>query len=149
MSLKKKSILIVDDLADNLFLLKTILEAEGYAVEAASSGRDALARVEEATPDLLLLDVMMPDMTGYEVAHRLRQNSRFASLPIVLITAHDESALDRGEAVGANGFIRKPIDLDELLARVQFFVAGSDAVGLDAARSDAVGFEQTTLSQNR
>lgn len=123
LSSREKYILVVDDLADNLFLLKTILESEGYTVDVASNGKAALDKVQSVLPDLMLLDVMMPDMTGYEVTQRIRQSDRLSSIPIVLITAHDEASLDQGQAVGADGFIRKPIDFDELLARVRSYAA--------------------------
>ncbi|HEY9906275.1 MAG TPA: response regulator [Thermosynechococcaceae cyanobacterium] len=119
----EKYILVVDDLADNLFLLKTVLESEGYVVGLAENGSTALAKVAETPPDLVLLDVMMPDMTGYEVARRLRQSERFASVPIVLITAYDEIGADLGEEVGADGFLRKPIDFDELLTSIKDYAA--------------------------
>lgn len=121
LSSEGKYILVVDDLADNLLLLKTVLEAEGYVVEVASNGSSALEKVEAMPPDLLLLDVMMPDMTGYEVAQRIRQSERLASIPIVLITAYDEIKSSQGKLVGANDFIRKPIDFDELLSRVRSY----------------------------
>jgi CheY-like chemotaxis protein len=116
---QEKPILIVDDLADNLFLLKTILEAEGYTVEVASSGQAALEKAEAMPPALMLLDVMMPDMTGYEVTRYIRQNQQLASVPIVLITAHDEAIAGQGVAAGADDYLRKPLDFDELLARVR------------------------------
>ena len=122
-SAQEKSILVVDDLADNLLLLKLVLEAEGYSVEVADNGSAALAKVEEMQPDLMLLDVMMPEMTGYEVAQRIRQSEKLAAMPIVLITAYDEETVACGEDVGADGFIRKPIDFDELLARVRCLAA--------------------------
>lgn len=112
---EEKYILVVDDLADNLFLLKTILEAEGYTVDVAADGFTALEKVAQVPPELMLLDVMMPDMTGYEVLRRIRQNDRLAAIPIVLITAYDEVT----EAGDADGFLRKPIDFDELLNRVK------------------------------
>lgn len=121
----EKPILVVDDLADNLFLLKTILEAEGYSVEVADNGKSALAKVESDPPALLLLDVMMPDMTGYEVAKQIRQNTKTSSVPIVLITAHDEVNTSDGTPVQADDFIRKPIDFDDLLARVRSFTTAS------------------------
>jgi len=121
LSSEGKYILVVDDLADNLLLLKTVLEAEGYVVEVASNGSSALEKVEAMPPDLLLLDVMMPDMTGYEVAQRIRQSERLASIPIVLITAYDEIKSSQGKLFGADDFIRKPIDFDELLSRVRSY----------------------------
>ncbi len=112
-------ILAIDDLADNLFLLQVILEAEGYEVEIANSGTSALDMLEELHPDLILLDLMMPDMNGYEVTKRIRQKQRFASVPILLVTAHTESSASQGLAVGANDFIRKPIDCNDLIAKIR------------------------------
>lgn len=121
-------ILIVDDLMDNLFLLQTVLEAEGYEVEVADSGRLAVSKVESGPPDLILLDVMMPDMDGYEVTRQIRQNQQLPYIPILLVTAHEEPKAAEGLSVGANDFIRKPIDFDELLARVQAFLQLRDNI---------------------
>jgi CheY-like chemotaxis protein len=114
-------ILVVDDVEDNLLLLQMLLEAEGYEVETADNGTAAIARVEASPPDLLLLDVMMPDMSGYEVTHHLRYNKSL-SIPIVLVSAHDEASAAEGLELGANDFIRKPIDFDELLTRIKTFI---------------------------
>ena len=118
MSLTHSRILVVDDVADNVFLLQTILESEGYSVETAFNGVIALDKIERSHPDLVLLDIMMPGLNGYEVTHQVRQNERFSSLPIVLITAHDEYFQKPYREVGATDLIRKPIDLDELLSKV-------------------------------
>ena len=115
-------ILIVDDLADNLFLLQTILEAEGYAVEVADNGRLAVAKVAAAPPDLILLDVMMPDLNGHEVTRQIRQNQALPYMPILLVTAHEQAQAVEGFDVGANAFIRKPIEFTELLTRVKAFL---------------------------
>lgn len=115
-------ILVVDDLADNLFLLQTLLEAEGYCVETADSGAIALTKIESTPPDLVLLDVMMPDMNGYEVTRQIRQNAQLPFIPILLLTAHDQASATQGLNLGANDFIRKPINLDELLARIKAFL---------------------------
>lgn len=112
-------ILVVDDLEDNLFLVQTLLETEGYEVETADNGRSALAIIEAAPPDLVLLDVMMPGMNGYEVTRRIRQNQQLPFIPIMLITAYDQVDAIEGFTNGANDFIRKPIDFDELLTRVK------------------------------
>jgi CheY-like chemotaxis protein len=115
-------ILVVDDLDDNLFLLQTILEAEGYEVDTANNGSSALAKVEASPPDLILMDVMMPDMNGYEVTRRIRQNSSIPFVPILLVTAHEDANDVQGLALGANDFIRKPIEFDQLLTRVAAFL---------------------------
>lgn len=112
-------ILAVDDSLDNLILLQTLLEDEGYEVELAGSGAEALQKMSERSPHLILLDVMMPQMDGYEVTRRVRQNPRFPFIPILLITAHDRSSVVEGLDNGADDFIRKPFDMEELLARVR------------------------------
>lgn len=111
-------ILVVDDIPDNSFLLKILLEEEGYQVEVADSGHAALAKIEAQPPDLVLLDVMMPDMSGFEVTRQIRQNRQLPFIPILLITAHDQPKASEGFEVGADGFLRKPIESEELLDRV-------------------------------
>jgi len=114
-------ILVVDDLEDNLFLLQTVLEAEGYEVDTALNGSLALAKISASPPDLVLLDVTMPGMGGYEVTQHIRSNENLPFFPILLVTAHEEANARQGLDVGADDFIRKPIDFDELLARVKRF----------------------------
>jgi two-component system sensor histidine kinase/response regulator len=112
-------ILIVDDVPDNLFLMRTILEDEGYEIIAADGGQQALELVNSELPDLILLDVMMPGIDGYEVTKRLRSQSDLPFIPILLITAYDKSSASKGLDLGADEFIRKPVEADELMARVR------------------------------
>lgn len=119
MSASAYRILVVDDIEDNVFLLQTVLEAEGYEVEVADRGRLAVAKVEAAPPDLILLDIMLPDITGYEITRQIRQNQTLPYIPILLVTAHEHSNAVEGFSVGANDFIQKPIDFDDLLTRVK------------------------------
>lgn len=112
-------LLVVDDLPDNSFLIQAILEEEGYQIAIEDNGKDALARIQESPPDLVLLDVMMPEMDGYEVTRRIRQNSDLPFIPILLITAYDQPSLVKGLDTGADDFVRKPVEVDELLARVR------------------------------
>lgn len=112
-------ILVVDDSPDNVLLVKTILEEEGYDITQADSGYVALAQIDESPPDLVLLDIMMPGMDGYEVTRRIRDNKKLPFIPILLITAHDQPSVVEGLDLGADDFIRKPVELDELLARVR------------------------------
>lgn len=121
-------ILIVDDIADNLFLLQTVLENEGYAVDVADSGCAALKQVVRNPPDLVLLDVMMPEMDGFEVTQRIRQNPALPFIPILLITGYSEPVPAAGFDVGADGFIRKPIDFDDLLSRIQTILLPVDMI---------------------
>ena len=112
------SVLVVDDIADNLLLLQLVLEMEGYRVVLADSGSMALSKIKESPPDLVLLDVMMPEMNGFEVTQCLRENMKLSLLPIVLITADRDINFEQALAVGANDVINKPVDMDDLLARV-------------------------------
>jgi len=113
-------ILVVDDQPINVQLLKRKLEREGLGVTAAYNGLEALALIAKDKPDLILLDVMMPDMDGFEVCQRLQAAEDTRSIPVIFITARTtkESKLE-GLSVGAVDYITKPIDLDETLARVQ------------------------------
>lgn len=112
-------ILVVDDIADNSLLLQTVLEAEGYQVDVAESGFAALNKIETTPPNLMLLDVMMPGMNGFEVTQRIRQNHQLPYIPILLVTGYSELSASEGLRRGADGFIRKPIDFDVLLERIQ------------------------------
>lgn len=112
-------ILVVDDIADNSFLLQTVLEQEGYKVDIADNGRTALKRITENPPDLILLDVMMPEMNGFEVSRHIRQNLALPYIPILLITGYTEPTAADAYDVGVDGFISKPIDFDLLLKRIR------------------------------
>lgn len=115
-------ILAVDDIYDNLLLIETILDDEGYEIELATDGLTALTTVEQCPPDLILLDVMMPEIHGYEVTRRIRDNPNLPYIPILLITANEQSSVVEGLDAGADDFIRKPFDTDELLARVRSLI---------------------------
>ena len=116
---KKDRILVVDDIFDNLLVIETILEDEGYEIEIQESSKLGLKMAEESLPDLILLDVMMPEMDGYEFTRRIRQNQQLPYIPILLITAYDSISVVEGLDAGADDFIRKPVDADELQARVR------------------------------
>ena len=113
-------ILVVDDQPVNVQLLKRKLEQEGITVRTAYTGQEALELVADDPPDLILLDVMMPDLDGIEVCQRLQADETTRSIPVIFITARSskEGKLE-GLGVGAVDYITKPIDLDETLARVQ------------------------------
>jgi signal transduction histidine kinase len=112
-------ILAVDDIPDNLLLVKYALESDGHEIVMVEDGATALAKIEESAPDLILLDVMMPGMDGYEVTRRIRNHPKLPYIPILLITAHEQSSVVKGLDEGADDFLRKPIQVDELQARVR------------------------------
>ena len=113
-------ILVVDDTPKNVKLLADLLTVKGYRVVTAASGREALAQVEAEQPDLVLLDVVMPEMSGYEVCRKIRENPATEILPVVMVTALDPSEERvKGLEAGADDFLTKPINQAELLARVR------------------------------
>jgi adenylate cyclase len=113
-------ILVVDDVALNVKLLADVLVAKGYRTCSAASGSEALARLEAEQPDLILLDVMMPGMSGYDVCRAIRADPARAMLPIVLVTALDPAEeRAKGLDAGADDFLSKPVSQHELLARVR------------------------------
>jgi class 3 adenylate cyclase len=113
-------ILVVDDTANNVKLLKDLLTMKGYAVVTASSGPEGLEQIDKERPDLVLLDVMMPGMNGYDVCRRIRENPATGVLPVVMVTALDPGPERiKGLEAGADDFLTKPINQPELLARVR------------------------------
>ena len=112
-------ILVVDDTPQNVKLLVDLLRAKGYAVASAADGASALEQLAAAPPDLVLLDVLMPGLSGYEVCAKLRADPRTALLPVILVTALDpQQERVKGIEAGADDFLSKPINQQELFARV-------------------------------
>ena len=112
-------VLVVDDTPANVRLLDATLRVDKHAVLHASSGQEALDVVAREHPDLVLLDIVMPDMDGFEVCRRLRQDPGTSFLPIVIVTAFGEQDKVKGIEAGADDFVYKPFDPAELLARVK------------------------------
>ncbi|MBE6283004.1 MAG: response regulator [Mediterranea massiliensis] len=112
-------ILIVDDVMSNVLLLKVLLTNEKFQIATASNGTQALQQVAKENPDLILLDVMMPDMSGFEVATKLKADPNTADIPIIFLTALNSTTdIVKGFQVGANDFISKPFNKEELIIRV-------------------------------
>jgi two-component system sensor histidine kinase/response regulator len=135
-------ILVVDDQPINVQLLKRKLEREGIKILAAYNGLEALDFVKRDRPDLILLDVMMPDMDGIEVCQRLQADEDTKSIPIIFITARtSKEGKIEGLSVGAVDYITKPIDLDETLARVQtqlrFVAVNREVINLQRRLAEA------------
>lgn len=114
-----KKILVVDDEADILHFLELVLAERGYEVVTANSGQQALAEARSHVPDLVLLDIMMPQMDGWEVLRLLRIDPRTAAIPVAMVSARTD-AKDRVQGLqeGAVDYICKPFSLEELLAKV-------------------------------
>jgi adenylate cyclase len=115
---EQATILVVDDVPTNVRLLEAVLVSNGYEVVSANDGEQAIELVASAKPDLVLLDVMMPGIDGYEVCRRLREDPETAVLPVVMVTASTNEKT-KGIEAGADDLIGKPFDHDELLARVR------------------------------
>jgi adenylate cyclase len=112
-------ILVVDDTASNIKLLDAVLTPRGYTVITAQNGHEAISRAADGTPDLILLDVVMPGMDGYEVCRRLRADPATAMLPVVMITASGDQDKVQAIDTGADDYITKPFNQSELLARIR------------------------------
>ena len=120
MNEKQYDILVVDDTRQNLTLLTRILKRQGYRVRPAISGLVALKAVKSAMPDLILLDIMMPDIDGYEVCKRLKDNPATRDIPVIFVSAKDEMGDKvQGFELGAVDYITKPIQTEDVLARVK------------------------------
>jgi DNA-binding response OmpR family regulator len=117
---RRPVVLVADDDADILSLVSLRLERAGYEVVTAGDGEEALATALERTPDLALLDVMMPKLDGYEVTQRLRARDSTRHMPVILLTARvQEADIARGIEAGADGYVKKPFSTLELRDRVQ------------------------------
>jgi CheY-like chemotaxis protein len=123
-ALEDPVILVVDDIPTNIQLLANILDTQGYQVCEANNGTQALELVEEVAPDLILLDIEMPGMDGYEVCHRLKAQPNTCEIPIIFLTARTNSDdIVKGFKAGAVDYVLKPFNTEELLARVHTHVS--------------------------
>ncbi len=118
--MNSKKILVIDDQHDNVFILQDRLDLEGFKVITAYDGPSGIALAEEHNPDLILLDVMMPQMSGFEVCEKLTNQNSTKNIPIILLTAlNNAEDTEKGFAAGAFDFIKKPFNRIELLARIK------------------------------
>ncbi len=125
-------ILLVDDEVSSTDVLALILAGEGYEVTMAANGRQALDRVDEAAPDLLVADFMMPGLNGAQLVHELRAMPRWRELKVLMMSGAPEAAL-RPYGVAYQGFIRKPFQLEQFLQLVQRIIASPGQAGRSTA----------------
>jgi DNA-binding response OmpR family regulator len=122
----KKKVLIVDDEPNIVTALEYLLSKSGYEVAVAENGEEALAAVARAKPDLVLLDVMMPRLNGYEVCRRLRERPEWAGTKIVILSAKGrEVDVSKGLSLGADLYVTKPFSNTELVARINALLGGA------------------------
>lgn len=116
----QRTVLVVDDTASIRLLIRTNLELEGFRVEEACDGGECLAMVDDVAPDLITVDVVMPELNGYETVEALRARESTAQVPIVMVTTQAQSVdIRRGWAAGADAYVVKPFDPDRLVETIQ------------------------------
>jgi len=121
-----KKVLIVDDEANIVAALEFLLRKSGYEVTAAQNGDEALQRVESFAPDLVLLDVMMPRISGYEVCRRMRERADWNHIKIVMLSAKGrEAEVSKGVSLGADLYVTKPFSTSELVGKIGELLAGA------------------------
>lgn len=116
----RKQVLVVDDEVEILQIIRCILEEEGYLVETAPDGKEALSRLSKSIPDLILTDVMMPRLTGYDVLRRVREEKRLSGIPVVLMSCVGPQRAPSD--LEWQSFLKKPFTIDELLQTVDVLV---------------------------
>lgn len=144
-----KKILVIDDLPENVFMLQDRLEHEGYEVITAYDGKSGIEKAKSERPDLILLDVMMPDITGIEVCKTLVVDKKTSGIPIILVTAKsDAEDTKEGLEAGAFDYIKKPINRIDLVARVMSALKLSDANKLVLEAEKKNTFLATVVTAN-
>jgi len=134
--MSKARLLVVEDDLDISSMLKIYFSSQGYEVDTALRGEIALEKTRQTMPHLIVLDIMLPDIDGYEVCRRLRSNSRTSHIPVIFLTQKDErSDKLQGLELGADDYITKPFDIEELRLRVQNAIARAERESLTDAQS--------------
>lgn len=117
---KEYTILIVDDSTTNIVLLEAILDEKGYKIETALNAKEAYNVIEKNTPDLILLDLLMPKISGFDFLEEIRKEEKASKIPVIVVSAlTDEENIERIMSMGAIDFVKKPIDLQYLVDKVE------------------------------
>jgi DNA-binding response OmpR family regulator len=144
-----KKILVVDDQPDNVFILQDRLKRAGFEVIAAYEGETGIQKATEEKPDLILLDIMMPDISGFDVCRRLVGNDETKNIPIILVTAlTDAEDIKEGFDAGAFDYIKKPFNRDEMLARINSALRFSETNNLLLELEKVKTFNATVVTAN-
>lgn len=120
---KSTKVLVIDDCHDNVLLMKMLLEMEGYQVFSATSGRDGLRSAQQEAPDLIILDLMMPDMSGFDVIAKLDLDYRLSNIPTLLLTANTE--VDLKTAGHADDICYKPFEIENIVNKIELMLTMS------------------------
>jgi two-component system cell cycle response regulator DivK len=121
--MSKAKVLYIEDNPDNMVLVQRVLMIEGYEVIEAKNGRDGLAMAAEILPDIVITDINLPDIDGYEITHTLKTTDRTAHIPVIAMTANVmKKDRENVAQAGCDGFISKPIDIDELPMQIENFL---------------------------
>lgn len=119
------SVLVVDDDPSVVKLLETVLKKQGYAVDTAQDGLDALVKLKHNPPDLVVLDIMLPEINGYDICYHLRFNKDFAQIPILLVTEREQELDDRiGKRINIV-YLAKPIKTEDMLAKIKLLLSAT------------------------
>jgi len=119
-----KVILVIDDSSVTLHFLSELLKGKGYRVLTARNGRQAICTMDSNSIDLVLLDLMMPQMTGYEVLEYIKSIPSFCNMPVLIVSAcNDQQSIDKAMSIGASGYFVKPLIIEDLLAKVDYLMA--------------------------
>lgn len=118
-----KKILLVDDEPDLLEVTRMRLEKSGYEVIAAANGKDALNALQRVAPDMVLLDLLLPDIRGEEICRKIKSDPKFKDIPVILFTASTSAVAQISLEYGAQGYINKPFEAEELLKMIKEFIS--------------------------
>lgn len=121
----KVKVLYIEDNFDNMILVKRVLEIEGYEVIGAETGQEGLTKAQQNTPDIVITDINLPDIDGYQITDTLKKNHKTAHIPVIAMTANVMKK-DRENVIqaGCDGYISKPIDVDDLPGQIENFLKG-------------------------
>lgn len=120
-----KSVLVIEDNLNNMYLMKFLLRNKGYRVIGAESGREGIELAKQYKPDIILLDIQLPEIDGYQVAEELRKDKQLQKTPIIAVTSYAMVGdREKAFAAGATGYIEKPIDPDNFITEIECIVSG-------------------------
>jgi DNA-binding response OmpR family regulator len=127
-----KKVLIVDDELSILVPLKFLLEKNHFRVELAQSGKDALEKISQSKPDLILLDIMLPDLDGYEIFQLIRENPEWNDIKVIYLSAKNRDVdIAKGLNLGVDAYVTKPFSNSELLGKIKMLISANEAIAHD------------------